>query len=90
MAVRRIDAHWRDSGRTPRFFMIDARSFFPMIIFLLHIRWWTFFVALGVALFFGIIEHYGFSTIVFLRALRSMLAGKIKVVRPWWREERFR
>lgn len=90
MAIRRINAHWRDSGRIPRFFMIDARSFFPMIFFLLHIRWWTFFFALGFALFFGLIEHYGFSTMVFLRALRSSLAGKRKVITPWWREERFR
>ena len=90
MAIRRIDAHWRDSGRIPRFFMMDARSFFPMFLFLLHIRWWTFFLAFGVGLFFGTLEHYGFSMLVFARATRSYLAGKTKFARPWWRRERFR
>ncbi len=90
MALRRIDSHWRDSGRIPRFFMIDARACFPLLLFIIHIRWWTFFTAFSVVAFFGIIEHYGFSTIVFMRATRSFLAGSIKIVRPWWREDRFR
>jgi len=90
MAARRISAHWRDSGRIPRFFIVDARSFYPLILFLMHVRLWTFMVALIVALFFGLIEHYGYSMTVFLRMLRTFFAGKVKVVRPWWRQERFR
>lgn len=90
MVVRRIDSHWRDSGRSPRFFGIDARSTFPLLLFLLHIRLWTFVLATVVTVFFGMIEHYGFSTVVFLRLFRTMMAGKRKIVKPWWREERFR
>ena len=90
LARRRINAHWRDSGRIPRFFVMDARAFFPLLFFLMHITWWTFIVAAVVACFFGALEHYGYTTMVFLRALRTFLAGKVKVVRPWWRKERFR
>lgn len=90
MAIRNIDAHWRDSARIPRLFVVDARSAFPLLLFLAHIRWWTFFLALVVTAFFGILERYGFSAVVFMRMIRSMLAGKRKLVKPWWRHEGFR
>ena len=88
MAPPRIASHWRDSARIPRFFGIDARSSFPLLLFLAHIRLWTFIVAVGATLLFGAIERYGFSSIVFLRMLRSILAGRRKLARPWWREDK--
>ena len=79
-------AHWRDSARTARFLIIDARSIFPFVLFLLHIQWWTFIVACISTLFFVLLEHYGFTVPVFLRWLRNMLVGNHKLSRPWWRE----
>lgn len=90
MAIPRIESHWRDSGRIPRFFTIDARAAFPFLFCLLHMRLWTIILAFCFTLFFGLIEHYGFSTVVFLRTIRTILSGKIKMTRPWWREDRFR
>lgn len=78
-------AHWRDSARSARFFMVDARAAFPIFIFLMHIRVWTGLLVLVSAVFFGIVEHYGFTVPVFLRWLRSTLAGPIKSAQPWWR-----
>lgn len=78
-------AHWRDSARTARFFMVDARAAFPIFFFLVHIRFWTAGLVVVSAIFFYIIEHYGFTVPVFLRWLRSVLAGKIKSSHPWWR-----
>lgn len=78
-------SHWRDSARVPRFFLIDARAAFPLLFFLLHIRLWTFIVAVVVTLFFGILERYGFSLVVFWRWLRTTLAGRRKYSSPWWR-----
>jgi len=88
MAILKVISHWRDSGRVPRFFIIDARSAFPLLLFLMHIKWWTFAVAMVITVFFSIIEHYGLSTMVFFRALRSVLAGKLKPSRPWWHRKR--
>lgn len=79
-------AHWRDSARSPRFFVVDARAAFPVFIFLMHIRIWTAALVLVSAVFFGIIEHYGFTVPVFLRWIRSTLAGPHKTARPWWRQ----
>jgi intracellular multiplication protein IcmT len=86
MARIPTEAHWRDSARNPRFFLIDARAAFPLLLFLLHIRWWTFFLAVGVMTFFGLLERYGFSLSVFLRWLRFTLAGPRKIAIPWWKE----
>ena len=79
------NAPWRDSARSARFFIVDARAAFPLLLFLMHIRTWTAIIVLVSAVFFGIIEHYGFTVPVFLRWTRTLLAGKMKVSQPWWR-----
>jgi len=84
MAYYPPETHWRESARPARFFIFDARAAFPLLFFLLHIRVWTFVVAVVAMLFFYALEHYGFTVIVFLRWLRTMLAGKRKMARPWW------
>ena len=86
MARIPTQAHWRDSARQPRFFLIDARAAFPLLLFLLHIKLWSFILAVATMAFFGLLERYGFSLIVFLRWLRSLLAGSRKVSIPWWKE----
>jgi intracellular multiplication protein IcmT len=86
MARVLTEAHWRDSARTPRFFLIDARAAFPLLLFLIHIRLWSFLLALAAMAFFALLEHYGFSVPVFWRWLRNVLAGPRKVAIPWWKE----
>ena len=78
-------AHWRDSARSARFFVVDARAAFPIFIFLMHIRVWTGILVLVSVTFFGVLERYGFTVPVFLRWLRSFLAGPMKSAQPWWR-----
>ncbi len=78
------DAHWRDSARPARFFVVDAQAAFPLLFFLLHIEWWTFVLA-GLAMsFFTALNRFGFSVAVFGRLFRSFLAGKRKGATPWW------
>lgn len=78
-------AHWRDSSRYARFFIIDARAAFPLFVFILHIRLWTFIISLVATLFFAALERYGFSLNVFVRWLRNFLAGPEKTASPWWK-----
>lgn len=84
MAYFSPTAHWRDSARSARFFVVDARAAFPIFIFLMHIRLWTGLLVLVSATFFGIIERYGFTVPVFLCWLRGVLAGPMKTSQPWW------
>lgn len=86
MAGFTSDTHWRDSARQPRFFMVDARAAFPLVVFLLHISVWTFVMAMVAMLFFSMIERFGFSLTVFFRWSRSFIAGPYKMSSPWWKE----
>lgn len=76
--------HWRDSARSAKIWIFDARAAFPFLLFLLHIKWWTFFTAVGATLFFSALDYYGFTVPIFLRLVRSFLAGPRKNSRPWW------
>jgi intracellular multiplication protein IcmT len=77
-------AFWRDSARSPRFFGIDATATFPLLLFLLHIRLWSFCVAVIATLFFALLERYGFKLPVFLRLLRNLIAGNRKAAKAWY------
>ncbi|MFN3234598.1 MAG: IcmT/TraK family protein [Gammaproteobacteria bacterium] len=79
-------AHWRDSARSARFFIIDYRAAFPLLLFLLHIRFWTFFLAVGVVICLYALEWYGFTVPIFFRLFRAWLAGPHKQSQPWWRK----
>ena len=81
-----VQAHWRDTARSARFFVIDSRAVFPFALFLLHIHWWTLGLAFFATCFFSLMEYYGFTVPVFLRWARSSLAGARKLVTPWWRQ----
>jgi intracellular multiplication protein IcmT len=85
MAIQPVTgAHWRDSARSAKFFIIDAKAAFPIVIFLIHIRLWTFVIALIATCFFTILNRYGYSVEVFLRYARSFFAGNRKMAIPWW------
>lgn len=86
MAYIPTDASWRDSARAARFFLVDYRAAFPLVLCLLHIRWWTVILAIVATFFFALLERYGFTVTVFLRWFRSTLAGPRKVSKPWWKD----
>ncbi|MCD8524470.1 MAG: IcmT/TraK family protein [Gammaproteobacteria bacterium] len=79
-------ATWRDTGRSARFFFVDYRAAFPLLLFLLHIKLWTFFLAIAVVLCLYGLERYGYTVPVFFRIFRCWLAGSCKAARPWWRK----
>ena len=85
MATINPDAHWRDSARTPRFYFMDSLAAFPLLIFFLHIRLWTFLLALSIIIFLMILERFKFTLPVFARWFRATLAGSLRVAKPWWR-----
>lgn len=78
---------WRDSARIAKFFIIDARAAFPFLFLLVHIRLWTLILATVVTIAFATLDYYGFSVVVFFRVLRTFMAGKRKLSRPWWRKD---
>ena len=77
-------ASWRDSARASRLWMFDSIAFFPMLIMIFHIRWWTFFLALFCVACLSVLRYYGYTVRVFGRMILSFLAGKRKLATPWW------
>lgn len=80
----RPDTHWRDSARYARFWIFDAQACFPILLWLLHIKLWTFIIACFTMIFFSFLNRRGFTVIVFLRWLRTRISGPRKMARPWW------
>lgn len=76
---------WRDTSLKARFFIMDIFAAIPLVIMLLHVEWWTFYMAITVTTFLGVIEHFGFSIPVIWRMARSSLAGRVRSSKPWWK-----
>ena len=79
------NAHWRDSARVTRFFLIDSSASFPLLFFLVNIAWWTFISACVATIFFVPIARFGFTVPVFFRWLRLTIAGPRKLSVPHWK-----
>lgn len=75
---------WRDTARTARFFIFDAKAGIPFFLLLAHVSYWTLAISLISFAVFGILERFGFSLVVALRLLRSKLAGPVRYAVAWW------
>jgi intracellular multiplication protein IcmT len=78
------DASWRDSARYPKFFIFDSRAVFPLLLWMVHMKTWTFTVALITMAFFSLLLRFGFTVSIFLRWIRAIVAGRRKAAIPWW------
>ncbi len=78
------NAHWRDSARSVRFFILDGEAAFPLVLVLIWPRFWTLMVALVSVTFFSILCRFGFTPVVFFRLCRSFFAGRHIQSQPWW------
>ena len=67
--------NWRETARSPRILFLDARSLVPLFIFLCHMRFWTFCVALVGIILFTVLEQLGYNLEVLFRVLRVKLVG---------------
>lgn len=78
------NAHWRDSARGVRFFMLDGDAVFPLVLVLIWPRLWTLYIALAGVLFFTVLTRFGLSAKVFFRMIRTFISGRYIFSRPWW------
>tara|TARA_B100001105_G_scaffold136374_2_gene109240 strand:+ start:3124 stop:3402 length:279 start_codon:yes stop_codon:yes gene_type:complete len=72
-----FDGFWRDSARAVRLAFMSAYVAVPLMVFLLHIRWWTFVVLVVTIIVMTVIERFGYTPPVALLALRAWVAGKL-------------
>lgn len=84
MQAPKADSSWRDSARSPKLWIFDARASFPLLLMSFHITWGTFAFAILATMFFTMLNKYGFSLPVFYRYVKSNLAGPRKLSQPRW------
>jgi intracellular multiplication protein IcmT len=73
-------AHWRDSALTPKFFWVDARAAFGILLVLFYPRWWTVGIAIVFLLFLAFLNYLGLSISVVGRIMRGWLSGPKKIL----------
>ena len=71
-----MDSHWRYTQKPARFFMLDARAFAAIMLFIVHISLWTFLIAIFTMFVFWLFERRGLTFEAALRAMRSWFVGR--------------
>ena len=69
------DWHWRNSMRPTRFFAFDSKAVLGILLVIIHIRMWTFVLALVVIGVFWLAERAGYSFEAAFRRLRVLILG---------------
>ena len=72
--------HWRDSGLKPKFFIIEAQVFIPILLCLFHFRAWTLTLSIATGILLVILSYYKVTLWVFLLNLREWVFGREKFV----------
>ena len=80
---------WRNTMVPIRVYVFDARAMVPIMIFLLHWRWSTLYLALAGIAVFTLLEWLGLTFPAALRTLRRLLVGRVRPAVPAWRRRRF-
>ncbi len=70
-----VDAHWRNTQKPVRFFMLDARVFLGVMLFLVHARLWTLILVILMMFVFWLLERRGLTFDAALRAFRCWILG---------------
>lgn len=82
------DWHWRNSMKTVRFFMFDARAGLFVVLLLVHFRVSTIMLLMLVFGFFYILERKGLSFPAAIRAIRVWLIGNYRPAWIWTRRRK--
>ncbi|MDA8586546.1 IcmT/TraK family protein [Rhodobacteraceae bacterium] len=76
--IYRSTVHWRYAMARPHLLFFDARLIFFIILFIFHIRWWTFAVLVFAIAGFTGASYFSFSLENVVRLVRSKLVGQFR------------
>lgn len=81
---------WRSAARTPTALGIPCIAYLPIFLWLFHMRWWTFWTAIAVIVFFAVLGRFGLTfRVLWAKFLHALRGGRVHA-RPWWYRNRFR
>jgi hypothetical protein len=75
--IKNYDGYWRESARPLRLFIFSAYVAVPLLLFLLHITYWTLGLLVATIVLMVVIERFGFTVPVAVLAFRAWCAGKL-------------
>ena len=74
--MERAQAHWRDTMRPVRFYLIDARLLVLLVLWLFVPTWWTAVAAVLAVTALRVAEARGYRLHAALRRVRAWSAGR--------------
>ena len=80
---------WRNTMMPVRLYLVDARALIPVMIFLVHWRIWTLYMAAGGIALFTVLEWFGLTFPAARRTIRRYLVGSVRAALPSWKKRRF-
>ena len=80
---------WRNTMLPIRIYIADARALIPMMVVLVHIRLWTFYIALAGIAVFAVLEWLGLTYPAAVRTVRRLIVGRRRSAIPAWKKRRF-
>lgn len=73
--------YWRETHKQPRFFIFDGRLVFLILLVIMHLRFWTVFLAIATMIILFFFERKGVSADSILRFLRARIVGQRRTAR---------
>ncbi len=80
---------WRNTMVPVRLYIVDARALIPVMIFLVHWRWSTLYLAGAGIAAFTVLEWFGLTFPAARRTIRRFLVGSVRPAIPAWKKRRF-
>jgi len=77
-------AHWRDTARPAKFFIIDANIIWPIVIFVVAMSTRTLILLVLSAIFLLAIERVHFTIRKVVRYMFVFIVGPIRYRKGWW------
>jgi len=75
-----LKSHWRDSALVPKFYIFDARAFMALLLVVMHPRYWTIAIFLGLIAMSAILNYFNLPLFVGARIVKNFIAGKKRII----------
>ena len=80
---------WRNTMLPVRLYLVDARALIPVMIFVLHWRVSTLYVAAGGIAIFAVLEWFGLTFRSAIRTIRRLIVGRLRPAVPAWKKRSY-
>lgn len=82
-------APWRNTALPTMLWAVEGYAVLPFILWLVHIRWWTFWLAVSFCLVLTVIRYFGLDARSAYRLMgafliRALAGGHIRASAAYW------